>query len=174
MKKLLWVILVLFVGALGFLGTHGLFSSVAVQQGEQGGFVLIGLDHVGPYHEIGALFQELREEFPEGEFVGVFLDDPETIPEDSLRSFAGVKMNTAAEGLDQMAKHPKMRVQRIEKRPAHYVDWEGSRNMISIILGTMKAYPALSDACETTGWSGNTVVAYEAYSEGITRFVMQY
>jgi len=46
--------------------------------------------------------------------------------------------------------------------------------MISMILGTMKAYPALKDACEQTGLCTEESIAFEEYSETGTRYVMTY
>ena len=45
---------------------------------------------------------------------------------------------------------------------------------VSMILGTMKAYPALKAACEETGLCTENSIAFEEYSDAGTRYVMTY
>ena len=174
MKKLLFILLALGAILVGYLATQGLFRSVEIQQGEQGGFILLGKDHMGPYHEVGAVFAEFYERYPEADFAGIYYDDPDEVPEDSLRAFVGIKVSTT-EGLAQIAQHPSMRLVNVDRRAAHFIDWEASMgSMVGMLIGTMKCYPALGEACDATGWSGNQVIAYEEYTDEGIRFVMQY
>lgn len=173
MKKLLVVVLVLAAGAYVYLISLGIHRNVAVENGEQGGMLLVGNHHVGPYYTIGNVFEELQTFNPSGEFVGVFFDDPEVVPDDSCRSFAGWIVPSTAAGLELMGQHQHLRLLPIERRQSVYCDWEGG-NMLGMLIGTFKAYPALGLAAEAQGWTGETVIAYEHYHEGQTRFVMQY
>jgi len=173
MKKVIYIAVGLAIAALGFLVSQGLLRSVTVEQGMQGGFILLGVDHTGPYHTIGDAFQELQQLYPEGEFSGIYFDNPDSIPADSLRSFAGFKV-TAAKGLQEMGEHHQLRMHNVEMRPAQFVDWECGQNMVGILIGTFKAYPALGLACEAAGWTGETVIAYEEYTANGVRYVMQY
>ena len=134
---------------------------------------LVGVDHVGPYMEIGGAFAKVKTQFPDGELAGIYYDNPEFVPEDSLRSFAGVKVS-ATEGLEVIAAHPGFRLVEIEKGPALYTEWSGGTGVVSIILGTMKAYPALKAACEETGLCTENSIAFEEYSDAGTRYVMTY
>lgn len=172
MKKALWVVLALVAIVYGFLISQGLHRTVEVQQGEQGGFILVGVDHTGSYMEIGNAFAEVQATFPDGEFAGIYYDNPEQVPEDSLRSFAGVKVS-ATEGLEAIAAYPGFRLVEVEKGPSLYTDWSGGSGTVSIILGTMKSYPALKAACEETGLCTENSIAFEEYSETGTRYVMQ-
>jgi hypothetical protein len=173
MKKVIYIAAGLAIAVLGYLVSQGLWRSVTVEQGMQGGFILLGIDHTGPYHTIGDAFQELQELYPDGAFSGIYFDNPDSIPSDSLHSFAGLKVS-AAQGLEEMGKHHHLRMHNVALRPAHFVNWESGRNMVGILLGTFKAYPALGEACESAGWTGNPVIAYEEYTEDGVRFVMQY
>lgn len=172
MKKVLWIVLALVAIVFGFLISQGLYRTVEVQQGEQGGFILVGVDHVGPYMEIGNAFAEVQAQFPDGEFAGIYYDNPEFVAEDSLRSFAGVKVS-ATDGLEAIAAHPEFRLVEVEKGPSLYTDWSGGSGTVSMILGTMKAYPALKAACEETGLCSETSIAFEEYSDAGTRYVMK-
>lgn len=64
---------------------------------------LIGLDHRGSYLEIGEAFERLavwagpRDLIgPETLMIGVYYDDPESVAEKDLRSFAGLTVTPAA------------------------------------------------------------------------------
>ena len=48
MKKVLWIVLALVAIVFGFLISQGLYRTVEVEQGEQGGFILVGVDHAAP------------------------------------------------------------------------------------------------------------------------------
>ncbi len=172
MKKALWVVLALVAVVYGFLISQGLYRTLEVQQGEQGGFILVGVDHVGPYMEIGNAFAEVQAQFPDGEFAGIYYDNPERVEEDSLRAFAGVKVS-ATEGLEAIAAHPGFRLVEVEKGPSLYTDWSGGSGAVSMILGTMKAYPALKAACEETDLCTENSIAFEEYSDDGTRYVMK-
>ena len=173
MKKILWIVLALVALVFGFLTSQGLYRTVEVQQGEQGGFILVGVDHVGPYMEIGGAFAKVKAQFPDGKLAGIYYHNPEFVPEDSLRSFAGVKVS-ATEGLEAIAAYPEFRLVEIEKGPALYTQWSGGSGLVSIILGTMKAYPALKAACEETGLCTENSIAFEEYSDAGTRYVITY
>ena len=173
MKKALWVVLALVAVVYAFLISQGLYRTVEVKQGEQGGFILLGVDHVGPYMNIGTAFESLQAVFPEGDFAGVYYDNPDQVPEDSLRAFAGIKVS-ATEGLELLATHPKMRLVEVANRPSFYTEWKASAGSLGMFLGIMKAYPALKGACEETGLCSENSIAYEDYSATGTRFVMQY
>ena len=173
MKKLLWIVLALVALVFGFLVTQGLYRTVEVQQGEQGGFILVGVDHVGPYMEIGGAFAKVKAQFPDGELAGIYYDNPELVPEDSLRSFAGVKVSATA-GLEAIADHPGFRLVVFEKGPALYTEWSGGSGVVSMILGTVKAYPALKAACKETGLCTENSIAFEEYSDSGTLYVMTY
>ena len=173
MKKVLWIVLALVAIVFGFLISQGLYRTVEGEQGEQGGFILVGVDHVGPYMEIGAAFAKVKTQFQDGELAGIYYDNPEFVPEDSLRSFAGVKVS-ATEGLTAIAAHPGFRLVEVEKGPSLYTEWSGRSGVVSMILGTMKAYPALKAACEETGLCTENSIAFEEYSDAGTRYVMTY
>ena len=64
-------------------------------------FDLVGVAHNGSYMEIGKAFETLygtlfsRKQFrPDMEMIGIYLDDPELVPTEKLRSFACVSART--------------------------------------------------------------------------------
>jgi len=174
MKKLLIGLVVLALVGVGFLSTQGLFTSVEVKQGEQGGHFLVGKHHMGPYYTIGDVFTELHSQSPDAHFMGVYFDDPDTTPEDSCRSFAGWQVASAAAGLEWVAAHPDYSLFEIKKRRSMYCDWPHPQGL-GMLMGTFKAYPALGEAAVATGdFTLEGMVAFEDYGEESMRFVMQY
>ncbi|RPG87591.1 MAG: hypothetical protein CBD69_002675 [Crocinitomicaceae bacterium TMED209] len=78
---------------------------------------------------------------------------------------------SATEGLEAIAAHPRFRLVEIEKGPALYTEWSGGSGVVGMILGTMKAYPALKAARE--GLCTKNSIAFEEYSDAGTRYVMK-
>ncbi|MGF6175650.1 AraC family transcriptional regulator [Ensifer sp. 4252] len=77
--------------------SEGIADMYEVTLKEIDGFDLVGVAHTGSYMGIGKAFETLygtlfsRNLFrPDMEMVGIYLDDPELVPTDKLRSFACV------------------------------------------------------------------------------------
>ena len=75
-------------------------SSVVVQQPLR----VAGVRHIGPYHEIGKAFAQLGPALQGTNLlsatvtmVGIYHDDPETIPPAQLRSDAGIVVDKSAQ-----------------------------------------------------------------------------
>jgi len=173
-KKILLLLSVVAIAIFGYLTTQGLLTSVEVEQAEQGGFLLVGKHHLGAYYTIGDVFTELHGLAPDGHFMGVYFDDPDQVPEDSCRSFAGWQVASAAEGLAWVAAHPDHSLFEIQKRRAVYCDWPHAQGL-GVLMGTLKAYPALGEAAFATGeYTSEAMLAFEDYGKEGMRFVMQY
>jgi AraC family transcriptional regulator len=85
---------------------------------------VLGIDHRGPYQEIGGAFERLGAAVEAAglrrsvdEWLGIYFDDPSTVPADSLRSMAGVTAtgaNAAPAGLAEVrlpgGRYARMRV----------------------------------------------------------------
>ena len=61
---------------------------------------LAAISHTGPYEEIGKAFETLCECLanrnmirPDTKIIGIFYDDPEKVPADRLRSYAGMTVD---------------------------------------------------------------------------------
>lgn len=77
--------------------TEGIPDMYEVTLREVEAFDLVGVAHTGSYMEIGRAFETLygtlfsRQLFrPDMEMIGIYLDDPELVPAEKLRSFACV------------------------------------------------------------------------------------
>jgi hypothetical protein len=160
------------------LAYNGAFKTVVVQKGQQGGHLLIGLDHKGSYQKIATVFDKVKqiqqsEKLDSSLFVGVYFDDPASVEEEKLRSFAGFAIKDSATGLKLLENHPNLHFQTIEKRYSYFTEME-TPNMISMILAVIKAYPALGEKIKEDNpkTSGNGL-GFEEYHQNFTRFVLQ-
>ena len=61
MKKILYVLLFLILSFIGWLAYMGVFNTVEVIDGREGGYELAGIFHHGSYGNIGATFEEMVE-----------------------------------------------------------------------------------------------------------------
>ncbi|QRY68960.1 AraC family transcriptional regulator [Ensifer sp. PDNC004] len=82
--------------------TEGIPDMYEVTLKEVEAFDVVGVAHTGSYMEIGKAFETLygtlfsRQLFrPDMEMIGIYLDDPELVPTEKLRSFAGVSAREA-------------------------------------------------------------------------------
>ena len=105
MKKILYVLLFLILSFIGWLAYMGVFNTVEVIDGREGGYELAGIFHHGSYGNIGATFEEIGHMLTridsKGEFhnrIGVCLDtchvfaagyplQPKKSLDDTLRQF---------------------------------------------------------------------------------------
>ena len=102
MKKVLYALLALIILFCGWLGYMGVFSSVEVTSGTEGGYELSGIFHKGSYGNISETFYNMVEiadsnGFDTYNMVSIYLNNPEQVPTDSLLTFVGVVLRDSAE-----------------------------------------------------------------------------
>lgn len=178
MKKLLIILAALIV--LLFLGLvyEGLFQKAEIKEASEGGYVLMGIDHKGAYSDIGKVFQSLSEEvkktgIQEPAFAGVYFDDPGKVKEEDLRSYAAVIVRSADDSL-KLCSIPGIHSMNIDKGNAMVCDMK-TGDMISVIIATMKAYPAFEAYFKAhPEFTPQIKYVYELYGKGNTRYVFQY
>lgn len=178
MKKTLIVISVIVVVLLAFLSYEGIWATAKIEKAEEGGYVMMGIDHKGAYYKIGDTMKKLQDEVKAAgienpKFAGMYYDNPDEVAEDSLRSFAAVIVSNAADSAKLMAmKHYK--IVEVEKGSALICDMR-TPDMISTIIAVYKAYPAFSEYFASKPEEAKTIkYTYELYKKGTTRFVFQY
>jgi AraC family transcriptional regulator len=95
MKALIGLIVVTVAGLVGaLLFRLGTFKEVTVSEGNKGPYKIVFKNHVGAYHKIVPVIESVEKWAKEnGESChlsfGEFLDDPDKVEEDRLRSIAG-------------------------------------------------------------------------------------
>lgn len=178
MKKILISVGVILAILIGIYGFNGGFSKADVRMQHQNELLLIGIDHQGAYKTIGTAFEKVSKvkenaKLDSAVLVGVYFDDPKTVAEDSLRSFAGFTVPNMAMGTEICKNNPGFYIMPIEESEAYVCDLKTS-GTLSMMIAAMKAYPALGDAAEGLSGSKKVTHVYEMYLNGFTRFVMQF
>ena len=101
---LLAIPLLIFGGGAWLLIRMGVFKPVQIREETVGPFFLVGQEHVGPYYEISKAIQEV-EKWAQARNIdcrrsfGHFLDDPEIVEHERLRSVGGCVVDQVPESL---------------------------------------------------------------------------
>lgn len=178
MKIFKWVLIVLAVIALllaAFLWYLGAFSSLKAYESVKGPYLIAYERSVGPYAKTGPIFEKVYNELKADGIettrgLGIYYDDPSTVPAEKLRSDCGIV-------IEPKARRKFWRVSRkfknkwVRRSKCIVVEFP-IKNALSYMIGPMKAYPALMKHAEAKGYKTN--VAYEIYDEpnGKIYFIM--
>jgi hypothetical protein len=171
MKKLAIAIGAVLVLILGVFAYSGGFQSIEVKEGSSEAHLVVGFRHQGPFHEIGEKFKLAQDMGTQlmmyrDSAIGIYFDDPGTVAEDSLRSFAGivVKDSTQAKAFIGFAKGKGQEaiLMRIEAGNTTYVDFKTS-TALSYMIGPFKCYPAIGEYLMKKGDKSKKSV-YEIYT----------
>jgi hypothetical protein len=103
-RKVLVVLAGLGLLGLGLAAWLGAFRTLVINDSVQGGYIVAGYDHVGPFEQIGPVFERAHATTDSlgivaEEYVGVYYSNPDEVAEDSLQSFAGVVVGRSEEDL---------------------------------------------------------------------------
>ncbi len=174
MKKVLITILVLVLVAFVYLLTQGLMQGVHVEQRMMPGYRVMGIEHRGPYEKIGDAFERLHKIADENgvnvQMIGVYFDNPNEVPKDSLRSLAGLIVSEA----DSVRLSAVLGLKMLSIPPGNAAaSTFETGGMVSMIIGAMKSYPKLTEYVEAKGIAEQVNFVYEVYGEGKTEYVMQ-
>lgn len=171
MRKALYIFLTLIIILFAFLTYHGLLRTPVVVEKEVPGYQLMCLDFIGPYHEIGSTFEALQSKCTEAgvkpNMLGIYLDNPETVAEDNLRSKAcviiqpGDSAKLAALGCTPYS---------LPSGAALTVDWS-YQNIVGMMIGIFKSYAALGEISEELNCREQIGHVYERYYDGGEEFV---
>lgn len=175
MKKVLIIVGLLVFALFIYLFNQGLLSDVVVTEQAMPGYSVMGFEHVGPYEEIGDAFQRIEAVAKENgvavNMIGIYFDDPNTVAKDSLHALAGLVVNPSDSlKLSSLAGMTSMT---IPAGNAAVCDFE-TKSAASMIIGAMKCYPKLTDYVVQHNQAESIRHVYEVYSEGSTKYVMQW
>ncbi|MBW0432675.1 GyrI-like domain-containing protein [Leptospira yasudae] len=176
MKILLLSILVLGVALVGFLFYMGAFDRVQVREETQGPFYILSHERIGDYRNVGLTFEVLQKELPEKGFkdfklFGIYLDNPNEVPKDKLRSEVGAIFAEPISKIpDGLSIELKARTIPAKK---YLVAEFPLKNFLSIFLGIYKVYPKIFRACEEKGCDLKGKASMEIY-EPLTTYKTTY
>ena len=126
----------------------GYFKPVQISSGFQGPFVLVYKKHIGPYHKIAPIIDNVEKlvkskgkECPLA--FGRFLHDPKTVPQDRLESHGGCAFPLNDPEVEQLAQDNDLLMDQVEKQEYLVASFDGSPS-----IGPFKVYP------EVESWMG--------------------
>lgn len=175
MKKFLIVLALIVFAVITYLASEGLFRDAEISERLMPGYRVMGLTHTGPYEKIGDAYKRVGEVAAEqgiaAHMIGVYYDNPDEVPKDSLRALAGLIVSSG-DSL-KLAALPEFSALAIPKGNAVVATFE-TDGMVSMIIGAMKCYPALTTYVGNSDKAAQISYVYEVYEEGYTNYVMQF
>lgn len=156
MKYVISAVCLIILAVVLVLAYYGLFTGVAIEEKEAGGFVLVYEMHRGPYQGAAGIIERISASLL-GEYnitasrgFGLYYDDPRTVRKEGLRSIAGCILEETDEGSIasiggryETAQYPKTKSITAE------FPFRGS---LSIFLGIVKVYPKLGEYMAQHGY----------------------
>ena len=177
-KVTLVIISLILVFVVGFFWYMGYFQSVQVQEKKEGGFLMAGIEVVGPYSDAGRHIAKVDYKLRglginSTKGIGIYYDDPKTTPKDKYHSFVGNVINVTDTLLLEKIKLNGLKIDSITKKKALIIEFP-IKNTLSYMIGPMKVYPiftkyVLQNKIKPT----LTFEIYDMDANMIT-FVMQY
>ena len=156
MKKLLNGVLILLSGFFIALIYSGLFSTVEIQEGDIGPYILVYQKHTGDYAGTGdiqnRIYQSLQKDYNVSATrgFGKYYDDPKTVPAEKLRSIAGCILEPEYRSLIPTIQ--KKYTVGEYKKTRSVIAWFPYKNQLSIFLGVMRVYPRLEEYIREKGY----------------------
>lgn len=156
------------LGAALFLGNQGMFHKITFETVDIPAYTAVVKTHVGPFKDVGETLEDVKEELKEAGIntsmdIGIYYDDPETTPQEELRSVLGsiISAENAAvlSDLDEDLTVIQIPAYRAMVSTFPY------KSKISILLGVMKFYPALNKHLEESGLHPEAPIV-EVYDSG--------
>lgn len=119
----------------------GFFKSVEVKPRHTASFKMIYQEHVGPYHEILESIEEIEkylgeQNIPCNRSFGQFLDDPNTVAQERLRSHVGCLVYSKIDS--------KFQYKELPARSYAYAKFDGSP-----AIGPYKVYPKVEETIQS-------------------------
>ncbi|MEI8085919.1 MAG: GyrI-like domain-containing protein [Paludibacter sp.] len=157
MKALSITIIGLIVVALLFVAYYGGFKTITFKTSLEGGEILVYEDLTGDYSKSGEamdrVFNSLlsKEKIKSTKGFGIYYDDPKKVEKSKLKSEVGC----IVDGIDSLkiADLKKRYKVKICPRTNYLTTNFPHKNMLSIMFGIMKVYPAMSKYIEQNGLS---------------------
>jgi effector-binding domain-containing protein len=161
MRHIVSVTFFIIISLIVYLFYHlGAYKSVSMELKEQGPFIMVYKEHIGPYHKIVPVIEEVEKwAKTQGESCvksfGEFLDDPKSVEQERLRSHAGCLISKTISVLPEGYK-----IQELPKQVFLYAVFDGSP-----AIGPYKVYMKAANFMEEKGYmpNGSIIEVYEIF-----------
>ncbi len=144
------LIVLAFIGivTIGGLWFVGYFSKFEIKEQQTGGYLLVGMDFIGPYMNVGptmnAVDSVLRKSGIEcNKGFGIYYDDPKKTPNEKCRSFVGNILENADSATINEIRNLGLKIDTLTTRQSSVIEWKIS-NPLSYMIGPMKVYPSFT------------------------------
>jgi hypothetical protein len=177
-KITLVIISLILVLVIGFFWHMGYFESVQVQEKQEGGYLMAGIDVVGPYSDAGRHISKVGYKLKalginSGNGIGIYYDDPKTTPKDKYHSFVGNIINVTDIDLLEKIKLNGLKIDSIPQKKALIIEFP-IKNTMSYMIGPMKAYPIFTQYVLEKNIKPTLTFEIYDMEVNIITFVMQY
>ena len=169
------IVLVLFLIASFVFWRTGYYKEVTIGSGELGPFYLVYKEHLGPYHKIPPVIESVEKAMDQiGNkcpfAFGRYLDDPEKVDHDRLRSHGGCAF---ASPLSHPVDASQFKEQSLSKQEYVIATFNGSPS-----VGPFKVYPKVDEWFKKYGYKqkGPVVELYQTLEDGtvLTKYLFKY
>ncbi len=172
MKKIVSVLFVAIALVAGAAYWYGMFEPLEFTKTEMWEMQVLYKTHVGDYTQVGKIYDEMYTEFEKNkiemkEGFGVYLDDPQEVPKEELKSALGSVYSGAVLTGSAI---PAWWIHKITKKHEAVTVTFPYKNKMSFMLGVMKVYPAIKKYVEENNYPMKAIV--EVYSYDTVMFVL--
>lgn len=163
---------------IAFLGYMGFFSTITPEEKEEGGYVVVGIEVTGPYSQAGKYIGNVNDNLKKAGIIcskgfGIYYDDPKITPEEQCHSLVGCIIDKKDLEKIKTLNLTGLKIDSIPKAMAVVVEFP-LKNMLSYMLGPIKAYPLISKHMQEKNYK--LILSFEIYDNTQKKitFVMQY
>ena len=166
------IILLLFGWYIGF------FKSIIVEEKEEGGYKVVGMEITGPYSKVGKSMMDIDKKLKDSGIIctkgfGIYYDDPKIIPAEKCRSFVGNILEEKDFSRISELKSAGFKVDSVPIAKSVVSEFP-LKNALSYMVGPVKVYPVLSKYMSEKRYKSTlSLEIYDMPNKKIT-FIMQY
>ncbi|MGZ3862120.1 MAG: hypothetical protein ACXVPN_11390 [Bacteroidia bacterium] len=162
------LVMVIITGSLFYLGY---FSSVKILEKQEGGYVIAGMEVVGPYSKTGQYVTEVNRKLKEADIIsvkgfGIYYDDPKMVASEECRSMVGGVVNKADADRIVVLNLKGLKIDSIPLRNAVVAEFP-LKNILSYMIAPVKVYPVLSKYVREKNYK--PVLSFEIYDRNAKR-----
>ncbi|MDR2953780.1 MAG: GyrI-like domain-containing protein [Prevotella sp.] len=167
MKKalitILFIVVFLIISLMGVYTYYGGFSTITFEVKETGGEVFVYESVTGYYSQspvyMDSIYDTLLHDFgiETTRGAGLYLDNPQHVDKDKLRAEVGCLLDNPIDSA-QMADISKVFKIKILPKASYIVGEFPHKGMMSVFVGIMRVYPALTEYMEENGYKDNSPV----------------
>lgn len=157
---------------------NGIFEKIPINEQEQGGFTVVGLEFKGPYAQTGKYIGEVTEKLKMYETAGelsfgIYYDDPKEVEPENCRSFVGIILQGKDAKKIPVLVSAGFKIDSIPRKKTLQSEFP-IKNTFSYMIGPWKVYPKLNRYMNERKYTADlTMEVYDVRSKKI-RFMIQY